>query len=134
MALRTAARLTHLAVGLTGALALAACSTGPVGGDATGTAGQTEGSTAATGTTDGATTDGSGTTGAAAAGEDTGSFPVTVEHAFGETTIEADPQRVVTIGWTDHEVMAALGEVPVGPSRSPGAATRRGRPTGSTRR
>jgi iron complex transport system substrate-binding protein len=43
-----------------------------------------------------------------------GSFPVTIEHKFGSTTIEEEPQRVVTVGFTDHDVVLALGVVPVG--------------------
>lgn len=41
-------------------------------------------------------------------------FPVTVEHRFGETTIEEAPRRVVTVGFTDHDPVLALGVVPVG--------------------
>lgn len=41
-------------------------------------------------------------------------FPVTIEHARGRTTIESKPQRVVTVGYTDHETVLALGVVPVG--------------------
>ena len=92
-------------------LTLSACSTGPTSGAADeGTAGDTDdaGQSAGAATGDGGT---------GAVGEDTGSFPVTVEHAFGSTEITEDPQRVVTVGWTDHEVMAALGEVPVGAVR-----------------
>ncbi|MBF6619017.1 MAG: iron-siderophore ABC transporter substrate-binding protein [Patulibacter sp.] len=43
-----------------------------------------------------------------------GSFPVTVEGAFGSATIEQAPQRVVTIGWSDADVALALGVKPVG--------------------
>lgn len=43
----------------------------------------------------------------------TGSFPVTIDHAFGETTIEAEPQRVVTVSWGNQEAALALGVVPV---------------------
>lgn len=39
-------------------------------------------------------------------------FPVTIEHEFGTTTIERPPQRVVSIGYTDHDAILALG-VPV---------------------
>ena len=41
-------------------------------------------------------------------------FPVTVEHVYGETTIEKKPERVATIAWANHEVPLALGIVPVG--------------------
>lgn len=41
-------------------------------------------------------------------------FPVTIEHAFGETTIEKQPERIATIGWSNHEVPLALGITPVG--------------------
>lgn len=44
----------------------------------------------------------------------TGTYPLTVEHYFGTTTIEAEPQRVVTLGVTDADVALALGVTPVG--------------------
>lgn len=44
-------------------------------------------------------------------------FPVTIEHAFGETTIEEAPTRVATLGWTDHDHALALGVVPVGATK-----------------
>lgn len=40
-------------------------------------------------------------------------FPVTIEHAHGATTIERAPQRIVSVGYTDHEILLALGERPV---------------------
>ncbi|WP_418060229.1 iron-siderophore ABC transporter substrate-binding protein [Pimelobacter simplex] len=43
-----------------------------------------------------------------------GAFPVTVDHVFGSTTIPSKPRRVVTIGWITHDIVAALGVVPVG--------------------
>lgn len=60
--------------------------------------------------------DASGGNGGSAAGSDSGSgqFPVTIEHAFGETTIEAKPERVATVAWANQEVPLALGIVPVG--------------------
>ncbi|MGH8967444.1 MAG: iron-siderophore ABC transporter substrate-binding protein, partial [Actinomycetes bacterium] len=45
---------------------------------------------------------------------DANAFPVTVEHAYGETTIEAEPKRVVTLGWTDQDTALSLGIVPIG--------------------
>lgn len=47
-----------------------------------------------------------------------GAFPVTIEHAFGETTIGAAPERVATVSWANHEVPLALGVVPVGMSKA----------------
>ena len=41
-------------------------------------------------------------------------FPVTVEHKFGRTTIEREPKRVVTVGYTDQDAVLTLGVVPVG--------------------
>jgi iron complex transport system substrate-binding protein len=43
-----------------------------------------------------------------------GGFPATVEHALGATTIESEPQRVVTVGVTEHDTVLALGITPVG--------------------
>lgn len=39
---------------------------------------------------------------------------VVISHKFGETTIPATPQRVVTVGWNDQDDVLALGVVPVG--------------------
>ena len=44
-------------------------------------------------------------------------FPVTIEHAFGETVIDAKPERVATVAWSNQEVPLALGVVPVGMAR-----------------
>lgn len=45
-------------------------------------------------------------------------FPVTIRHAFGETTIEAPPERVASVAWANHEVPIALGVIPVGMSKA----------------
>ncbi|RNB42992.1 iron-siderophore ABC transporter substrate-binding protein [Agromyces tardus] len=59
----------------------------------------------------GATTDAdTGGSGAAAASD---AFPVTIEHAFGETEIAEAPERVATWGWGSTEAALALGVVPV---------------------
>ncbi|RZT83590.1 iron complex transport system substrate-binding protein [Pseudonocardia sediminis] len=42
-----------------------------------------------------------------------GAFPVTLNHAFGSTTIERAPQRVVTIGYNEADFAMALGVQPV---------------------
>ncbi|KAB1659607.1 iron-siderophore ABC transporter substrate-binding protein [Pseudoclavibacter chungangensis] len=54
----------------------------------------------------------SGTENTTASGD--GAFPVTIESALGSATIEAEPQRVVTIGWGSQDAALALGVVPVG--------------------
>jgi iron complex transport system substrate-binding protein len=43
-----------------------------------------------------------------------GTFPITIEHALGSTTIEARPERVVTWGWSAQDVVIDLGVAPVG--------------------
>ncbi|MFH8758969.1 iron-siderophore ABC transporter substrate-binding protein [Streptomyces atroolivaceus] len=43
-----------------------------------------------------------------------GTFPMTIEHALGKTTIPSEPKRVATVNWANHEVPLALGVVPVG--------------------
>lgn len=84
---------TPLVAGLgLGAIFLAGCSTGPTGGSVANEA----------------------DAGPATSAAPEGAFPVTIEHAFGETTIDADPQRVATVGWSDADVAVSLGEVPVG--------------------
>jgi iron complex transport system substrate-binding protein len=50
---------------------------------------------------------------AASSDGDAASFPVTIEHAFGETEIDAEPERVVTWGWGSADAAIALGVVPV---------------------
>jgi iron complex transport system substrate-binding protein len=41
-------------------------------------------------------------------------FPVTIQHAFGETVIDGPAERIVTWGWSSTEAAIALGTVPVG--------------------
>jgi iron complex transport system substrate-binding protein len=48
---------------------------------------------------------------------DPDAFPVTIEHALGTTTIESEPTRIATLGWTDQDNAVALGVVPVGATR-----------------
>lgn len=45
---------------------------------------------------------------------DPGAFPVTVEHAYGETTVSEQPQRIVSVGYTEQDTLWALGLEPVG--------------------
>ncbi len=71
------------------ALSLSACSTGPAD-------------------------DGSAAAGENTASADAGAFPVTIEHAFGDTTLSERPERVATVSWSNADVALALGVVPVG--------------------
>jgi len=45
-----------------------------------------------------------------------GTFPQTVETAFGDVTVDSAPQRIVALGWGDAETALALGYQPVGAS------------------
>ena len=42
---------------------------------------------------------------------------MTIDHAYGSTTIEEEPQRVATLGWSDQDHALALGVVPVGATK-----------------
>ncbi|WP_420098237.1 iron-siderophore ABC transporter substrate-binding protein [Corynebacterium sp.] len=58
------------------------------------------------GDADSSGSDGTGTSGSA--------FPVTIDSALGSTTIDEEPERVVTIGWGSQDIALALGVTPVG--------------------
>lgn len=45
-------------------------------------------------------------------------YPITVDHAYGQTVIESQPERIATVAWANHEVPLALGIVPVGMSKA----------------
>ncbi len=53
------------------------------------------------------------TTATPTAAEGGGQFPATVEHKFGTTTVPAEPERVVSVGLTEQDVLLELGVVPV---------------------
>ncbi|HEX5945981.1 MAG TPA: iron-siderophore ABC transporter substrate-binding protein [Acidimicrobiales bacterium] len=85
--MRTLRPLRLLALALAATMAVAACS----------------------GSSDDDTAAGAGTSTATSSD----AFPVTIEHAFGETEITEEPQRVVTWGWGSADAAIALGVVPV---------------------
>lgn len=88
------------------AAVLAAC-----GGDDGSDVSTDDGSEPAGGSNDEA----SGSAPAAGDGEpDEAAFPVTIEHALGETVIEELPETIVTVGFTDHDTVLALGVQPAG--------------------
>ena len=43
----------------------------------------------------------------------TGTFPATVEHKFGTTTVDAEPERIAIVGLTEQDTVLALGHTPV---------------------
>lgn len=61
----------------------------------------------------GDTPPGPAATGAAGSGAEEGAFPVTIEHKHGSTTIEEEPQRVITVGLKEQDDLLALGVVPI---------------------
>jgi len=48
------------------------------------------------------------------ASQETVEYPIVIKHALGEAVIEKKPERIVTIQWANHDVVLALGVVPVG--------------------
>jgi iron complex transport system substrate-binding protein len=54
--------------------------------------------------------------GAAASGAEQGAYPVTIPHKFGDTTIDAEPKRIVCVGLKEQDDLLALGIVPVAAS------------------
>ncbi len=48
-----------------------------------------------------------------AGGAEAGAFPATIEHRFGQTTVEQAPVRVVAVGLKEQDDLLALGVVPV---------------------
>lgn len=42
-----------------------------------------------------------------------GAFPVTIEHKFGSTTIPERPNRVLSLGYQEHDAIFALGVTPI---------------------
>lgn len=51
--------------------------------------------------------------GEASGGSTEASFPAVVPHKFGETTVPEEPQRVVSVGVSEQDVLLQLGVVPV---------------------
>lgn len=54
------------------------------------------------------------TSATAPAATESAAFPVTIDHKYGSTTIPAPPERIVTVGLTEQDVLLALGITPVG--------------------
>lgn len=54
-----------------------------------------------------------GSEGASTSKAEEGTFPVTIKHALGESTIKEKPQRVVALGWGNDDAALSLGVAPV---------------------
>jgi len=50
----------------------------------------------------------------ALAAPESGAFPATIKHKFGQTTVTKEPKRVVVVGLREQDALLALGVVPVG--------------------
>lgn len=97
------------------ALALSACASDDAG-DTAGDTAATDASSATTGESSAESTSPAGSTTESSTGSSTAdadTFPVTIQHKFGEITIESEPQRVVSIGFADQDWLLALGVTPV---------------------
>ncbi|AXE37923.1 ABC transporter substrate-binding protein [Acidipropionibacterium virtanenii] len=66
----------------------------------------------------GSSSSGASSSGSSVAGSSapkaTDSFPVSIKHAWGTTTIDSAPSRVATSGWSGEDAVLALGVMPVG--------------------
>jgi iron complex transport system substrate-binding protein len=51
---------------------------------------------------------------AASGAAGSGAFPATVPHKFGETVVPEAPERVVSVGVTEQDILLQLGVIPVG--------------------
>ncbi|MGE3962218.1 MAG: iron-siderophore ABC transporter substrate-binding protein [Dehalococcoidia bacterium] len=93
---------------------LAACSedAGEATAGASGTVSRT-GTSEAPATSSAGSSGTSTAAGGAAATEAAAAFPVTLSHKFGTTEIAAEPGRVVSIGYSDHDAILAAGVTPV---------------------
>jgi iron complex transport system substrate-binding protein len=57
---------------------------------------------------------------------DDDAYPVNITHAYVRTTIEQEPERVATLGWSDQDNAVALGVVPVGATKLTWGGNERG--------
>lgn len=93
-------------------LLMAGCSSTAVTGGSTSSTSTTTASVASSSSA----ADSSGS--AAPGGASSATFPVTITHALGSTTIPAAPQRVVAVSWQNQDVALALGVPPVAISKA----------------
>ena len=58
--------------------------------------------------------DGEGASAGTSTGASAGTFPATITHKYGSTTVESAPKRVVVVGLREQDDLLALGIAPVG--------------------
>lgn len=46
-----------------------------------------------------------------------GAWPIEIEHAYGTLELDAAPERIVTLGWAETDIVTVLGVEPVGAGR-----------------
>lgn len=103
------------AVTLVAGLTACSSSSGSAGSTASTTAASSvPSSSAAVSSSVAGSASGSTTGSAVGSGAATAGYPVTIDHVFGATTIDAPPQRVVTVGFNEQDFALALGVVPAG--------------------
>lgn len=103
----------HITVSLTMTLAISACGSTTETATTSPVVTTASGGVATTDTPDSTGTSAESPTTSGSEGASEGAFPVTIEHAFGSTTVEAEPDRIVSIGFTDHDALLALGVEPI---------------------
>lgn len=54
----------------------------------------------------------------AAAAEGQTSYPLTIKTPWGETTLDKRPERIAAIGWSDYQLITALGVAPIAAPQS----------------
>lgn len=69
--------------------------------------------TACTGSTPSAAPSAAASSGASRSAAPAAAFPVSIEHKYGTTQIVEPPERVVTVGFSDHDTVLAVGVAPV---------------------
>ncbi len=102
------------ALGLGASALLAACGGDDGDGEPTNTAAAGDDEPEPTATEDAADEAASEPTATADASADEAAFPVTIDHAFGSTTIDEAPARVVSVDWNGADFALAVGVTPVG--------------------
>lgn len=110
----TRPRLLVPAAALIMVAGLTACSSpsGSAGSASTSSAGTSSAGASSPAASVEASSIGSSSAGSSAAA--TAGYPVTIDHVFGATTIDAEPERVVTVGFNEQDFALALGVVPAG--------------------